>query len=80
MLAQLVNLTNMLYYNPYLYNKGEMLSLSPIIITSAIHGTYTIKHLMDLKFPQNKIHELMVTFSQIVIKYLTQIILNKRKL
>jgi len=53
------------------------------IITAGIRGsihTATTKSLLDLKIPNNKIQKLMETFSQISIRYLTHIILNKRKL
>ena len=34
----------------------------------------------DLEFPNSKIHYLMESFSQIAIRYLAHIILNKKKL
>ena len=58
-------------------------SSSPNIITGGIRGaihTPTINQLQDLHIPIPKIHKIMKQFSQIIIIYLTHIILNKIEL
>lgn len=57
--------------------------LPPIIITIGIRGTIhtpSIDRLQELHISTPKIHKLMEKPSQITIKYLRHIILNKRKL
>ena len=57
--------------------------LPPFIITTRIEGSIqilSVESLKNLNIPNQKIHKLMETLSQIAIKYLTHIILNRRKL
>jgi hypothetical protein len=71
-----------LILHPLLYQLGWRI-LPPIIIMATMQDiihTTTTKHPQDLHNPNSKIHKLMESFSQIGIKYLTHIILNKRKL
>ena len=57
--------------------------LPPFIITTRIEGSIqilSVESLKNLNIPNQKIHKLMETLSQVAIKYLTHIILNRRKL
>ena len=54
---------------------------TPIIITTRIRGyihTTITQSVLDLKIPTNKVQTFMKTLSQITVRYLTHIFLNKR--
>lgn len=72
----------MQFYNQsYLNKDGHVYHLSSLQhkIRGVIHIP-TVKLLQELQIPTSKIYKLMKNFSQIAIKYLTHIILNKQKL
>ena len=76
------DLKNMPLYNMHQHNKAGQsypLSFSLQALQRTIHNA-PIKTLLELKIPFFKIHKPMETLSQIYIRYLTHVILNKCKL
>jgi hypothetical protein len=62
-----------------LQNKGWKTNPLTAGVRGAIHE-YSIDQLKQLKIPKNSIKTLMKNIHQIAIKYLTYLVLNKRKL